>query len=1117
VIQGGFGDDTIVGAGGNDTVQGEDGVSTIGWNDGDGSEMISANGGASFVQVNGAAGAGDNFNLSDLGNGHVSLTRSAPTAATLDIFGAGTLIVNGIAGNDTFTVLPLTTILGVGSIRLNGDVGNDTFDVAPSTIFPIDVSGAAPATLPGDTLSVNFTGTTNPTLTPSGTGSGTWSFGNRQPVNFTGIETETIVDLVVTNSDAPDPVFAGANITYTITLTNNSSSAATNVTLSDTPSSSTFVSLMQNSGPAFTLTMPPVGSTSAATAFIASFPAGATATFTLVLRANSNLNSGATITNTATATAATSDVNPANNSGTTTTSVLRSADLSITKVGAPDPVNAGANITYTIVVTNNGPSDAQGPLIADIPPSGTTFVSLTVPPGWIPGTPPPGGFGVVQARAPTLASGASATFTLVLSVGSFMENPISNTVSVSANTADPNSANNSVTVTNGVTTSADLSITKSDSPDPVAAGANITYTIVATNAGPSDARTVTVSDTIPSNTTLISMTGPPGWTITGGGTAQARTSRLQPGTATFTLVVRTNSDLAAGSTITNTATIFTVTTDPNAANNSATATTGVIISSDVAVSKSDSPDPIPPGGLLIYSIQISNGPSDAQNLSFSDALPPNTTFASASFPPDWTVTTPLVGSTGTVTATAPFMRGGDVFVAFIRVDVSTAATPGSTLTNTATLSTTSTDPAPANNTSTATTTIGSPVADLRVQKSGAATVVPGANVIYTIDITNLGPSDASSVSLSDAVPANTTFVSLTAPAGWSATTPAAGATGTITATNPLVPRGVTATFTVVVNVGSSTPAATTISNTATVSSATADSNAANNSATASTTVLAADIAVTKSAPSSAAAAANLTYTVAVANSGNSVASAVVLDDSVPANTTFVSLAAPAGWTCTTPAAGATGNIHCTVAALAAGASASFSIVVSVNAATPVGTIITNTASATTTSPEPVTGNNSATATSTVSIGTVDLAVAIRADFTVVRIGSAVTYTITVTNNGPAPAVGVTVSDTLPAGSTFTSVTPSQGTCSGTATVTCAIGTLANGASATIVVVVKAPSSPATMTNTVTVSSTNVETNAANNTASVTVLVLFDIPALDPRVLMLLAVALAALGALMLRR
>jgi hypothetical protein len=56
-----------------------------------------------------------------------------------------------------------------------------------------------------------------------------------------------------------------------------------------------------------------------------------------------------------------------------------------------------------------------------------------------------------------------------------------------------------------------------------------------------------------------------------------------------------------------------------------------------------------------------------------------------------------------------------------------------------------------------------------------------------------------------------------------------------------------------------------------------------------------------------------------------------------------------------------------------------------------------------------------------------------------------------------------------------------------------------------------------MINTVTVSSTNVETNAANNTASVTVIVLVDIPALDPRILMLLAVVLAAAGALMLRR
>ncbi len=133
-------------------------------------------------------------------------------------------------------------------------------------------------------------------------------------------------------------------------------------------------------------------------------------------------------------------------------------------------------------------------------------------------------------------------------------------------------------------------------------------------------------------------------------------------------------------------------------------------------------------------------------------------------------------------------------------------------------------------------------------------------------------------------------------------------------------------------------------------------------------------------------------------------------------------------------------------------------------------------------------------------------------------GLPVTYTIGVHNAGPADAASVTVTDTIPAGTTFSSATPSQGSCSGTSTVTCNLGTLTNGASATITLVLTMPPTPGVVANTATVSTTNPDTNAANNssTATLTVVRAAQVPALSGFTLMLLGVAVALLALTALR-
>src|ERR1051326_2503994 len=118
---------------------------------------------------------------------------------------------------------------------------------------------------------------------------------------------------------------------------------------------------------------------------------------------------------------------------------------------------------------------------------------------------------------------------------------------------------------------ADLSVTNSDSPDPICSGNSLSYAIGASNAGPSTATSVTVKDTLPPNTTFVSVTTPSGWTATTpgvGGTGVVTwtktTGMTSSSTASFTLVVNINNGTVG--TLSNTARITSSVSDPNALN-----------------------------------------------------------------------------------------------------------------------------------------------------------------------------------------------------------------------------------------------------------------------------------------------------------------------------------------------------------------------------------------------------------------------------------------------------------------------------------------------------------------------------------------------------------------------
>jgi uncharacterized repeat protein (TIGR01451 family) len=518
-------------------------------------------------------------------------------------------------------------------------------------------------------------------------------------------------------------------------------------------------------------------------------------------------------------------------------------------------------------------------------------------------------------------------------------------------------------------------------------------------------------------------------------------------------------------------------------------------SADLSVTDAGTPNPVTPGNNITYTqVAANNSAMDAVNAVFSDTVPPNTTFVSLSVPTGWACTTPAVGSSGVITCTDPDVAGSSTGTFSLVVKVIASAASGTQILQTASIASGTSDPNLTNNTASVLTLVAaSNSADLVLTKTANVSQVqaPGT-IVYTITVTNNGPAAAATNVLTDATPGTTTFASLTQTgAAWTCTNPGANKAGTVSCTNASLAAGATTTFTLTVKVPTGTASGTIITNTANVASATTDPAPTNNSASAATTVVTStqnNLSVTNTAsPYPVYAGTNVTFSQTVSNAGPATGS-VTLSGSVPAGTTFVSLTAATGWTCTKPAVGATGNYGCTATTYESGSSSPFSLVVAVPAGTAAGTQISNTATvAETGATDTNTTNNSAIASTTVfGLTQADLAIVKTAAPEPVDQGTNLTYTLQVTNNGPAASDGVIVSDPLPTEVTFVSATSTQGSCAQSAgVVTCTLGTVSNGGLVIITINTTATtfSSSSLAANTATVTATTADPNTTNNISS----------------------------------
>jgi uncharacterized repeat protein (TIGR01451 family) len=243
-----------------------------------------------------------------------------------------------------------------------------------------------------------------------------------------------------------------------------------------------------------------------------------------------------------------------------------SADLSITKTNGAVSVVAGGATTWTITASNAGPTAASPASVTDAFPAACTGVSYTsVASGGATGN-SAAGAGDINDLALDLPAGSSVTYTATCTISPAAAGTLDNTATIASATFDPDAGNNSATDSDAVTASADLSLTKTlTTIGAIPVNANATFALAVSNAGPSNATGVTVTDTLPAG--LIYVSNDCGAAFSSP-TLTWNVGDLAAGaSAACNLTVR----VAQQGAIVNSANVTGTTTDPTPGNNSSSA------------------------------------------------------------------------------------------------------------------------------------------------------------------------------------------------------------------------------------------------------------------------------------------------------------------------------------------------------------------------------------------------------------------------------------------------------------------------------------------------------------------------------------------------------------------
>ncbi len=362
------------------------------------------------------------------------------------------------------------------------------------------------------------------------------------------------------------------------------------------------------------------------------------------------------------------DLNTTNNANNSQAApVLTSAVTTAGTTTIVGTLTSVASRTYTVDFYSNPTNDPSGA------GQGRVFLGTT--------TVTTGADGVGAFSFPTTTAVAANSF-----------------VTATATDADGNTSEFATNVTSGAA-SVDLNLTLTDAPDPVAAGGVLTYTITASNSGPSTATTVVVTNTLPSGVNFIGATSSLGSITQSGSTVTANLGTLlagQSASITITVVAPTVG------TITDTATITATESDTNQANNTASVTTSVVQGVDIRVATQSTPSPASVGSPVVVSFIVTNSSTTttATDVNLTAPLPSGATVTGSSTTQGTSTT-----ANNTLSAAIGSLAPGTSVV----VNVTLNPTATGTLTTTATVTSTQADVNPATNIVTSVVTVGSAV------------------------------------------------------------------------------------------------------------------------------------------------------------------------------------------------------------------------------------------------------------------------------------------------------------------------------------------------------------------------------------------------------------------------
>ncbi|HET6828213.1 MAG TPA: hypothetical protein VFH35_06020, partial [Ramlibacter sp.] len=572
------------------------------------------------------------------------------------------------------------------------------------------------------------------------------------------------VDLVVNNSDSPDPVVAGGVVTYTVRVTNDSTTGtnATGVTASHAIAAN--ATYQGSSGAGVTCTGMTVGQAGPGTVncTLPNLAAGGgevTYTIQLGSTVSGNISLGAT------ATSAQADDDAANNTLNQNTTVSAGANVAMLVTPASGSAASGSSYSWSLAVSNAGPD-----------PASSLVVSMPVPTGFSVTGVPAGctnSAGTITCNvAGPIASGGSLTLgnvtgRIIAAAGSTITSSTSVAVSGSAppgTPQDPSTGNNTALASITVNPGSDVTVTKVRSvPGNLIVGQAFNFVLTPSYTGDSPT-SLTISDTLPANYTIGAVAASQnGWTCGVAGqtvscTKPSGTSAgLNQALGTITIPVTVAS---SGAAVVNSATIGSATFDPDATNN--TGNDGGVNLLDPTVNlgvtkTGPTPALVVAGVPFDYLIRANNTGNSAYVGTFTvtDTLPAGLTVNSYTLN-GWACTpaAPVAGPASiacsrTYTSGSPLAAGATTPAAVLNTTASITGTINNGVAITADSCNLGAGNCGDGDTAsyTVTSNASADSADIRPVKSASGTVFAGDVLTYTLEVVNAGPQASANVVL----------------------------------------------------------------------------------------------------------------------------------------------------------------------------------------------------------------------------------------------------------------------------------------------------------------------------------------------------------------------------------